>query len=277
MLLCRREIQHHKLESPMYSRIDKRFYIISLGVHLIALGLLLFISHNMDVVKTPFLVYGVYSNEPLCAFFKPLPLPQVETYIKPQEIKPQAITKKQQTASPVTPPKVHQSPQAKEKVNGAHKQVEIAPSQKNVVEKKMVVTPKEAPAVSPQAVPPQKAAIPQKKEQVKEHQEKAAEHRREEHPYGAPHVQNFKHKKLYCYQRAIQHEVTRIWKPPLGVSKGAECALFFVLDDGGNVKDFKVVKSSGIPLYDLSIIKVVQLFQFDKIVSGKRFMVTFRQ
>jgi hypothetical protein len=83
--------------------------------------------------------------------------------------------------------------------------------------------------------------------------------------------------KMIKFQKCIQNEVDRIWSPPLGVPKGTECLVLFVVNNTGNVKSFKIKNKSKILIYDLSIVKIGQLFKFDKCLWGKSFVINFRQ
>ncbi|MBU1007510.1 TonB C-terminal domain-containing protein [Candidatus Dependentiae bacterium] len=83
--------------------------------------------------------------------------------------------------------------------------------------------------------------------------------------------------RVIVYQQCIQVEVDRVWKPPLGVPKGTECEVFFVVSRDGSIKEFAIQKSSHVLIYDLSIIRVGKQFKFDRCLWGKSFAVTFRQ
>ncbi len=79
------------------------------------------------------------------------------------------------------------------------------------------------------------------------------------------------------YQKSIQHEVMRLWHPPLGVSKGTTCRVFFAVGRKGNVEQFEFVTRSKMLIYDLSILRVAKQFKFDDCLWGKRFAIDFCQ
>ena len=83
--------------------------------------------------------------------------------------------------------------------------------------------------------------------------------------------------RLEQYQRAIQYEVDRVWQPPIGVAKGTECLVHFVVNRAGAVDKITIQKPSGMIIYDLSIVHVGKSFKFARCLWGKNFTVNFRQ
>ncbi|MFA5075376.1 MAG: TonB C-terminal domain-containing protein [Candidatus Babeliales bacterium] len=83
--------------------------------------------------------------------------------------------------------------------------------------------------------------------------------------------------KLIIYQKHIQKEVERLWKPPVGIPKGTECALSFQVNSQGKIENFEVIKKSNILIYDLSIIRIAKRFEFEECLWGKKFTIEFRQ
>lgn len=83
--------------------------------------------------------------------------------------------------------------------------------------------------------------------------------------------------ELTEYQKHVQQEVSRIWKPPLGVPKGTTCKIKFTISKDGKVADFKIVKKSDVLIYDLSILRIAHLFKFHKSLWGRGFEVDFLQ
>ena len=49
--------------------------------------------------------------------------------------------------------------------------------------------------------------------------------------------------RVIMYQQCIQVEVDRVWRPPLGVPKGTECEVLFVVDRTGSIKEFIIQKN----------------------------------
>lgn len=85
------------------------------------------------------------------------------------------------------------------------------------------------------------------------------------------------HADWAVYQKDIQKEVTRLWRPPLGVPRGAVCKIKFRVTADGNVESFELVERSKMLIYDLSIVRVAKNFKFDKRLWGKEFIIGFRQ
>lgn len=82
---------------------------------------------------------------------------------------------------------------------------------------------------------------------------------------------------MNTFQKNIQKEIARHWHPPIGVPKGSECIIHFVINPKGDVDQFKILKHSKILIYDLSIIRVAKKFRFDKRLWGKQFSINFYQ
>ena len=79
----------------------------------------------------------------------------------------------------------------------------------------------------------------------------------------------------YC--RSIEQTISQVWRPPVGIKKGTQCRVALVVNSLGRVAQFDVIHASGIPLYDLSIIRVMSKMVFDKPLHTKRFTVCFKQ
>ena len=79
--------------------------------------------------------------------------------------------------------------------------------------------------------------------------------------------------KLQIYQKHIQQEVSRIWHPPLGVSRGTESTVQFSVDKHGRIKTFEFIKKSSVLIYNLSITRVAKNFKFNKCLWNKKFTI----
>jgi hypothetical protein len=90
-------------------------------------------------------------------------------------------------------------------------------------------------------------------------------------------IGNYDQKDLVEYQRHVQREVDRLWRPPLGVPKGTVCTVMFNVGSDGTIEQFEILKRSEVVIYDLSILRVAKSFQFDKSLWGKQFKIDFRQ
>jgi hypothetical protein len=90
-------------------------------------------------------------------------------------------------------------------------------------------------------------------------------------------IGNYDQKDLIFYQRHVQREVDRLWRPPVGVPKGTVCSVLFSIGSDGSIEQFEILKRSDVLIYDLSILRVAKSFQFDKSLWGKQFKIDFRQ
>ena len=79
------------------------------------------------------------------------------------------------------------------------------------------------------------------------------------------------------YQRFVQEEIDRVWRPPLGVKKGTVCTVSFAIDDKGNVQTCTMSKRSSILIYDLSIMRIARELRFHASLWGKQFKIDFCQ
>jgi hypothetical protein len=90
-------------------------------------------------------------------------------------------------------------------------------------------------------------------------------------------IGNYDQKDLILYQRHVQREVDRLWRPPVGVPKGTVCSVLFAVGSDGSIEQFEILKRSDVIIYDLSVLRVAKSFQFDKSLWGKQFKIDFRQ
>lgn len=78
-------------------------------------------------------------------------------------------------------------------------------------------------------------------------------------------------------QKEMQNEVSKSWKPPVGLSKELECVLKVLVNWNGSVQDTEVEKSSGVLMYDISARTAVAKMQLPRWAYGKEFHITFKQ
>ncbi|KKQ33382.1 MAG: hypothetical protein US49_C0001G0062 [candidate division TM6 bacterium GW2011_GWF2_37_49] len=83
--------------------------------------------------------------------------------------------------------------------------------------------------------------------------------------------------EMALYQKYVQIEVERLWKPPLGVPRGTTCRIGFLVDRQGKIKHFEIIKRSNVLIYDLSILRIAHLFKFNRKLWGKNFTIDFCQ
>lgn len=79
------------------------------------------------------------------------------------------------------------------------------------------------------------------------------------------------------YQRYVQEEIDRVWRPPLGVKKGTVCTVSFTVDEKGEVQTCTMLKGSSVLIYDLSIMRIARSLHFHASLWGKQFKIDFCQ
>ena len=82
---------------------------------------------------------------------------------------------------------------------------------------------------------------------------------------------------LAQFQRHVQEEIDRVWRPPLGVPRGTVCTVHFVVGKDGSVTSCTFAKRSSVLIYDLSIMRVASKLQFHESLWGKQFKIDFCQ
>lgn len=82
---------------------------------------------------------------------------------------------------------------------------------------------------------------------------------------------------LARYQKHVQHEIDRVWRPPVGVPQGTLCTVQFIVADDGSVASCTFITRSKVLIYDLSIMRVATQLHFNKSLWGKRFVIGFKQ
>ena len=227
----------------MNNPFDKRLLWVSLFFHLAIVFFLAFFSPNSRINRT-FLAYGRHSKKITHAYFRRLVAPKNRFVRKVQQKRRSAIAKRKRVVKKKAAPKKLVAKRPVKKVV------------KKVVAKKKIVSDKVVPK-----------RVAQNKQQIKEEVKEESLHFN---------LMGESDPAMIMYQSKIQQEVDRVWKPPLGVPKGTECEVSFVIGREGKVVDFKIIKSSKIIIYNLSIIRVAKELKFS-FLSGKTFKLNFRQ
>jgi hypothetical protein len=79
------------------------------------------------------------------------------------------------------------------------------------------------------------------------------------------------------YQKHVQREVDRLWRPPVGVPKGTVCTVLFTVNVEGEVEEVAFLKRSSMLIYDLSIMRIAKSFKFAHCLWNKQFKIDFKQ
>ena len=262
-------------------KLDKIFFISSFLFHVFIILALLFIPHQ-GVIKKSFLVCGVYSKIPSMAYFKPI------RAVKSRRNRGTSLSKQKTSTTTLNgSSELNVSSDRKSKETKKLVKKTVAKSKKPAVKKKKIKKP---PVKTAKLKPLKKQALKKKTVEKKILLAKKDEKRK---PKKEPEKKILKKEEqvedvdfdllgsdnpeLRAYQRSIRIEVCRLWHPPLGVSKGTESILQFVVDRSGEVEKFEFIKKSNVLLYDLSISRVANKFKFSNFLWGRKFSIVFRQ
>lgn len=83
--------------------------------------------------------------------------------------------------------------------------------------------------------------------------------------------------KLLQYYAQLQTAVSDAWKPPVGIADECVCDVLIALDAQGKIKDVKVVKSSGVLIYDIAARNALQEAKLPKWTFGRTITISFKQ
>jgi outer membrane biosynthesis protein TonB len=78
-------------------------------------------------------------------------------------------------------------------------------------------------------------------------------------------------------QEYISQELVNHWQPPVGVPKDRVCELKILINWQGKATDIKILKPSGVLVYDMSTRSAVLAMNFPKWLWGKEFTINFKQ
>jgi hypothetical protein len=295
----------------MFNKINKNFFIGSLIVHIVLIILILFCNSNNKINKL-FVVYGAHSKKQTNTYFKSSKQSTKTNWNQnqgsgnkkfAQNSKPKGISKK--GSSPI-----------KETISKKHKKApsKKAKSVKNTKNKNLKNTKSKIPELKKNKKKKLKTKEKSKKKEsfkepekikdikIEEKQEEKSEEKKDQEKQPEPeqseetaepeqtdsqeteeaeelhfNLMGEQDPNLAIYQKHIQKEVERLWHPPIGVPKGTECTLSFLIDSSGNVDKFEIIKKSNVLIYDLSILRIAKNFKFNQSLWNKKFTIEFRQ
>ncbi len=296
--------------------VFQKCLIFSFIVHIIASIVFIILTDDHTIHKK-FIVWGVHSQKPAHALFKPInkPVPfvgdkkrtiasrkeRVQARARARALKRKREEEKKKRAKAAKEEKQKAKKKKKDKKKRALKK--STPKKKKPESKKK---PFETPASRALRANGEKKKIKKRKNKKAKEKPKKVEKKKEpEEPFDTPKKatqderatqdqagKTFEKQeeellefalyepsdpRLKKLQRYIQVEVLRLWRPPIGISKGTECTVSFFINRQGLVQEFEFVKRSNVLIYDLSISRVARQFKFDKCLWGKKFTIDFRQ
>jgi len=78
-------------------------------------------------------------------------------------------------------------------------------------------------------------------------------------------------------QVRMQHEVSKVWQPPVGAPKECECTIKMVVGKNGRAAALEIIESSAVLMYDVSARSAMLAMQLPPWAAGKEFTITFKQ
>jgi TonB C terminal len=255
---------------------------LCLFFHLLFLFLIFFVyqdrSHSVSISLNTKIDYGAPILFVPLATQKKIAQPAVKTIQKtttsaPKTVVPQKSLPKTVTTT-IAPAKAEPTPQT------VIKKI-VAPLEKIAVPEKKIDSPikKECVAPKPAVVEQPKPIPPQKSEPV---QPTVA-------PQPAPTTEpiiipenarisdDYREVEALRRDAQLQKELVKHWKPPIGVSKECACEISLTIDKKGTIKDLKMIKNSGVLLYDISARQALYAMTMPQWTHGKPLIVTFKQ
>lgn len=260
----------------MNNFLKPKYLWISLLLHLLTF-MLIDLSYQDSRIQKLFVAYGRHSKRITHAYFRRMRSPRSGNYqrylqarrkreqanIKKRKAKKKRISKKRISKKQTPKKRISKKQTSKKKV---------APKKPKVVAKKDV--PKKQPQKRQLQKEIKKVAKSEENDKIKVEQKKEE---LSEEEFLHFNLMGETDPKVLIYQQHIQYEVDRLWRPPLGVPKGTECIVTFVVDRDGTIKNFTIDQKSKVLIYDLSIVRVGKEFKFHKCLWGKSFTINFRQ
>lgn len=284
-----------------------RLFFISCWLHILFL-LMLFVAYHGSSVDYHIKIGASTHNPHATVIFVPLaksikPSKNVGRSVSSVAKRSTApVTKKAATVVPAKPKKV--VPVLKKEVVAPIKKVEKKAAPK-AVEKKVVSKPAEKKDIKKAEVKKPEIATQEKKEKKVEEivkKESKVEPKIEpnveqiiesnlvpEQPISAQvsteaevvendivYIGQAERDALYM-ERLIRQEVESKWRPPVGLSKNLVCDIEIEVDWNGKANQIKIIKPSGVLVYDISVRSAIKSIDFPRIMCGKKICMNFKQ
>lgn len=96
-------------------------------------------------------------------------------------------------------------------------------------------------------------------------------------PENAQISHNYREVEALRRSAQLQKELVQKWKPPIGVSPDCMCEISFFVNSTGAIEDLKMVKSSGVVMYDISARQALFAMKMPQWTYGKPFTISFKQ
>jgi TonB C terminal len=75
----------------------------------------------------------------------------------------------------------------------------------------------------------------------------------------------------------LQKELVQKWKPPIGVSPECMCEISFFVNTKGTIENLKMIKNSGVIMYDISARQALYAMKMPQWTHAKSLIISFKQ
>lgn len=96
-------------------------------------------------------------------------------------------------------------------------------------------------------------------------------------PENAQVSDNYRQVEALRMQAQLQKEIVQTWKPPIGVSPDCSCDVSFFVTTTGTLNHIKMVKPSGVMMFDISARQALCATKMPHWTYGKTLTITFKQ
>jgi hypothetical protein len=100
----------------------------------------------------------------------------------------------------------------------------------------------------------------------------------------APHIPDNAHisnnyREVEALRRGaqLQKELVQKWQPPIGVSPECTCEISFFINNKGNIENLKMIKNSGVMMFDISARQALCTMKMPQWTYGKPLIISFKQ
>lgn len=105
----------------------------------------------------------------------------------------------------------------------------------------------------------------------------ANKQKQEAAPINAQVSNNFREVEALRRGAQLQKELVQKWQPPIGVSPDCNCDISFFVNKQGTIENLKMVKSSGVMMFDISARQALFAMKMPQWTYGKPLIINFKQ
>lgn len=88
---------------------------------------------------------------------------------------------------------------------------------------------------------------------------------------------NYREAEALRCSAQLQKELVQKWKPPIGVPPECTCEISFFVTTMGSIENLKMVKGSGVVMYDISARQALFSMKMPQWTHGKSLVINFKQ